>query len=236
MESEQNDNKDNVIVLDLCETDKGSIMKKEQSSTITNSYSWDDINSISLNNQNDDNVYYAKLCNNLFVKFKQGDIKKNTEENNNNIILQNKKGLTFKKENNQFILKNNYSSITFDTDNKVFNLSSFAEKGWLDYKATLNDLLNKPKAELKLYQPSFFGNLFSPINNSTYKGTKKTLVSRLCGESANKLFPNRWLVGCFSCGDVVADNDIENDHYTLPARISLEDVSLEKSYIKYNSK
>ena len=57
MESEQNDN--NVIVLDLCETDKGSIMKKEQSSTITNSYSWDDINSISLNNQNDDNVYYA---------------------------------------------------------------------------------------------------------------------------------------------------------------------------------
>ena len=233
MESEQNDN--NVIVLDLCETDKGSIMKKEQSSTITNSYSWDDINSISLNNQNDDNVYYAKLCNNLFVKFKKKYVKNNQEKNDNNIELTNDSGLTFKKENNQFILKNHHSSITFDTDNKVFNLSSFAKKGWLDYKATLNDLLNKPKAELKLYQPSFFGNLFSPINNSTYKGTKNTLVSRLCGESANQLFPNRWFVGCFSCGDVVVNDDIKNGDDTLPARISLEDVSLEKSYIKHNS-
>ena len=164
MKSEQNDN--NVIVLDLSTEDKGSIMKKVKSSTVTNSCSWDGVNNIQ-NNQNDDDVYYAKLCNNLFVKFKQGDIKKNTEENNNNIILQNKKGLTFKKENNQFILKNHHSSITFDTDNKVLNLSQFTKKDWLDYKATLDDLLNKPKAELKLYQPSFFGNLFSPINNST---------------------------------------------------------------------
>ena len=233
MESEQNDN--NVIVLDLCETGKGSIMKKVKKSTITNHCLWNNINNIQLDNQDNSKTVYVKLYDKCFVKCTQGDIKKNTEENNNNIILQNKKGLTFKKENNQFILKNNYSSITFDTDNKVFNLSSFAEKGWLDYKATLNDLLNKPKAELKLYQPSFFGNLFSPINNSTYKGTKKTLVSRLCGESANQLFPNRWLVGCFSCGDVVVNDDIKNGNDTLPARISLEDVSLEKSYIKHNS-
>ena len=210
-------------------------MKKVKSNTIINPCSWDGVNNIQ-NNQNDNNVYYAKLCENLFVKFKKNMLKIIKKKNDNKIELTNNSGLTFKKENNQFILKNNYSSITFDTDKKVFNLSSFAKKGWLDYKATLNDLLNKPKAELKLYQPSFFGNLFSPINNSTYQGTKKTLVSRLCGESANQLFPNRWLVGCFSCGDVVVNDDIKNGNDTLPARISLEDVSLEKSYIKYNSK
>ena len=168
MESKQNDN--NVIVLDLCETDKGetdkgSIMKKVKSNTIINPCSWDGVNNIQ-NNQNDDDVYYAKLCENLFVKFKKEYVKNNQEKNDNNIELTNDSGLTFKKENNQFILKNNYSSITFDTDKKVFNLSSFAKKGWLDYKATLNDLLNKQEAELKLYQPSFFGNLFSPINST----------------------------------------------------------------------
>ena len=47
MESEQNDN--NVIVLDLCETDKGSIMKKVKSNTITNSCSWDGVNNIQNN-------------------------------------------------------------------------------------------------------------------------------------------------------------------------------------------
>ena len=170
------------------------------------------------------------------LSLKKNMLKIIKKKNDNDIELTNNSKLTFKKENNQFILKNDHSSITFDTYNKVFNLSSFAEKGWLNYKATLDDLLNKQKAEFKLYQPSFFGNLFSPIYNSTYTGAKKTLVSRLFGESANQLFPNRLLVGCFSCSDVVADDDIKNGNYKLPARISLEDVSLEKSYIKYNSK
>ena len=128
MESEQNNN--NVIVLDLCETGEGSIMKKVKKSTTTKPCSWDNINNIQ-NNKNDDNVYYAELCENLFVKFKKEYVKNNQEKNGNNIILQNKKGLTFKKENNQFILKNNYSSITFDTDNKVFTyLHSQKKVGW----------------------------------------------------------------------------------------------------------
>ena len=74
MESEQNNN--NVIVLDLCETDKGSMMKKVKSDTTTNQCSWDDINNISLNNQ----IYYAELCNNLFVKFKKEYVKNNQEK------------------------------------------------------------------------------------------------------------------------------------------------------------
>ena len=234
MESEQNNNK--VIVLDLCETDKGSIMKKVKRDTITNSCSWDDINNIQ-NNKNDDNVCYAELCKNLFVKFKKEYVKNNQGKNDNNIELTKDSRLTFKKENNQFILKNYHSSITFDTDNKVFNLSSFAEKGWLDYKATLNDLLNNNKPSFKLYQSSYWNNLFSPMQHSYGKEIVTEYSKRLfCGTSVNKNFPSRCCIGCFSRSDVVADDDIENDHYTLPARISLEDVSLEKSYIKYNSK
>ena len=239
MESKQNDN--NVIVLDLCETDKGktdkgSIMEKVTSSTITNFCSWDDINGISLNNQNNDSVYYAKLCENLFVKFKKKYVKNNKEKNGNNIELTNDSGLTFKKENNQFILKNNYSSIIFDTDNKVFNLSSFATYNWLDYKATLDDLLNNNKPSFKLYQSSYWNNLFSPMQHSYGKEIVKEYSKRLfCGTSVNKNFPSRCCIGCFSCDDVVADNDVKNGNDTLPARISLEDVSLEKSYIKHNS-
>ena len=233
MKSEQNDN--NVIVLDLSTEDKGSIMKKVKSSTVTNSCSWDGVNNIQ-NNQNDDDVYYAKLCENLFVKFKKEYVKNNQEKNDNNIELTNDSGLTFKKENNQFILKNNYSSITFDTDKKVFNLSSLATHNWLDYKATLDDLLNNNKPSFKLYQSSYWNNLFSPMQHSYGKEIVKEYSKRLfCGTSVNKNFPSRCCIGCFSCGDVVVNDDIKNGNDTLPARISLEDVSLEKSYIKHNS-
>ncbi|MBQ7552678.1 MAG: hypothetical protein IJT15_04525 [Rickettsiales bacterium] len=235
MESEQNNNKEYVVVYDLCETDKGSIMKKVKSSTITNHCSWDDINNIQ-NNQNDDNVYYAELCKNLFVKFTQGDIKKNTEENNNNIILQNKKGL-LRKQKDAFILQNNNTGLSFDTTNRVFTFNISGPHQPLCYQASLTNILNDDNASFKLLQPSFLKNLFSLMQHSYGKEIVKEYSKRLfCGTSVNKNFPSRCCVGCFSRSDVVADDDIENDHYTLPARISLEDVSLEKSYIKYNSK
>ena len=235
MKSDQNDN--NVIVLDLCEKGKGSIMKKVKKSTITNHCLWNNINNIQLDNQDNSKTVYVKLYDKCFVKCTQGDIKKNTEENNNNIILQNKKGLILKKQKDTFILQNNNTGLMFDTTNRVFTFNISGPHQPLHYQASLTNILNDDDASFKLLQPSFFKNLFSPMQHSHGKNIIKEHCKRLfCGTSVNKNFPSRCCIGCFSCDDVVADNDIKNENYTLPARISLEDVSLEKSYIKYNSK
>ena len=125
------------------------------------------------------------------------------------------KQLFFNKEEENF---------SYYTDVSVYN--------GLEYRILLEKVLRDDNPSFNLFRSSYWHNLFhSGENDTSFKETGS--YARLFGVANDG--HNRCCVGCFSCGEVIVDDDyvVNNNYKTLTgeakkeyqAKLSLDDVS-----------
>ena len=249
----QNQNKDYVVVYDLCDT-KGEVLKKMQKNSIKEDYIIDEenakkkfdfnkLNATTVNNKEPE-YYYIDLYNEkLFAKVPSNKCSYDTYNNNGFTVetdkpmgfgmnfsyyLKTGKDLVKNSKNIDGILLHVGGSIPqlfFNKEEERFSYyPGMSVYNGLEYQISLEKFLSDNNQSFNLFRSSYWKNLF----NSDVRNDQTGSFARLFGVANDG--NNRCGVGCFSCGKVIVDdNYIVNNDYEYLAKykpkLSLNDVS-----------
>lgn len=253
MESEQNDNKDYVVVYDLCDT-AGKVLKKCKKNSIPNDciineeqakkkFDYEKSNATEVNYKEPE-YYYINLYNKkLFAKVPSNKCSYDTYNNNGFTVetdkpmgfgmnfsyyLKTGKDLVKNSKNIDGILLHVGGSIPqlfFNKEEERFSYyPGMSVYNGLEYQISLEKFLSDNNQSFNLFRSSYWKNLF----NSDVRNDQTGSFARLFGVANDG--NNRCGVGCFSCGKVIVDdNYIVNNDYEYLAKykpkLSLNDVS-----------
>lgn len=237
MKSEQNNNKEYVVVYDLCDK-AGKVLKKMQKNSIPNECiidegkakkKFDDDKFNAKVDNKEPEYYYINLYNEkLFAKVPSNKCLYNTyfdsftvktdklvegSEMNLSYSLKTGKGLVKNSKNIDGILLNVGGSdkkLFFNKEEKRFSYLDASIDNGLEYQISLEKFLSDDNPSFNLFRSSYWENLFHPDENElVFKKTGS--FARLFGVANDG--NNRCGVGCFSCGKVMVNNDNYDFYY-----------------------
>ena len=256
MESKQNDNKDYVVVYDLCDT-AGKVLKKCKKNSIPNEciineeqakqkFYYDKSNATKVNDKEPE-CYYINLYNEkLFAKVPSHkcsynqfsgftvEIDKSMTGIGENITysLKTGKGLVKNGKNIDGVLLERWfddGKLFFNKEEERFSYyTDVSIYNGLEHQISLEKFLSDNNPSFNLFRSSYWENLFHPGEHE-FRNKKIGSFARLFGVANDG--NNRCGVGCFSCGKVIVDDNyiVNNNYETLKeykAKLSLNDVSL----------
>ena len=250
MESEQNDNKEYVVVYDLCDT-KVEVLKKMQKNDIPKNciitedqakkkFDYNKLNATTVNNEEQEYYYIDLYDNKLFAKVPSNKCSYNpsygfavkTDEQMglglNMRYIKTGKDLVKNSKNIDGIMLNvgiSNAQLFFNKEEERFSYyPGMSVYNGLEYQISLEKFLSDNNQSFNLFRSSYWKNLF----NSDVRNDQTGSFARLFGVANDG--NNRCGVGCFSCGKVIVDdNYIVNNDYEYLAKykpkLSLNDVS-----------
>ena len=231
MESEQNDNKEYVVVYDLCDT-AGKVLQRMPKddilklSVITEKsakekFDYNKLNAKEVNDKKQE-YYYIDLYNKkLFAKvpsnkcsydygygFTVETDKQKTDNAKMSYNIGTGKDFVENSENIDGVLLKKSGpggQLFFNKEDRRFSYYTSASiDNGLEYQISLEKFLSDNNPSFNLFRSSYCENLFHPVEHE-YMSNKAGSFARLFGVANDG--NNRCGVGCFSCGKVMVNND-----------------------------
>ena len=253
MKSEQNNNKEYVVVYDLCDK-AGKVLQRMPKDDILKlpviteeqakeKFEHNKSNATEVNNKQQDYCYINLYNEKLFAKVPSNKCSYDTYNNNGFTVetdkpmgfgmnfsyyLKTGKDLVKNSKNIDGILLHVGGSIPqlfFNKEEERFSYyPGMSVYNGLEYQISLEKFLSDNNQSFNLFRSSYWKNLF----NSDVRNDQTGSFARLFGVANDG--NNRCGVGCFSCGKVIVDdNYIVNNDYEYLAKykpkLSLNDVS-----------
>ena len=234
MESEQNDDKEYVVVYDLCDK-AGKVLQRMQKNSIPNKCiidegkakeKFDDNKLNAKTNDQEPEYYYINLYNEkLFAKVPSNKCSYDPfygfTVNTDKPMTEFGINMSYKVKTGKDLVKNsknidgillkvggNDVKLFFNKEEKRFYLSSgqCSQYGF-NYQISLEKFLSDNNPSFNLFRSSYWENLFNSDEHDNQTGS----FARLFGVANDG--NNRCGVGCFSCGKVMVNNDNDDFYY-----------------------